>query len=225
VINIFKNNPEALVIYGKAYYIDEQDSFLGHYAVEPWNYQRLLQDCYLCQPAVFFKRSVVEQFGLLNESFHYSMDYEYWLRCGKNIEFQYIPQVLAASRLYSTNKTLRNRPQVFYESSLAVKLHWGQVPDRWIVGYAFVKAETQRIASPVQGVDPIFRPGTDQAWVQTLDQTVRERSSRASSYDRIFFKAFLQASVKNYLFWKQWPSFWGIGKLVYWFFKCYFPMR
>jgi len=30
-----------------------------------------------------FRRSVVEQFGFLDERLRYCMDYEYWLRIGK----------------------------------------------------------------------------------------------------------------------------------------------
>lgn len=198
VIHTFINCPQVLAIYGQGNHIDEEGDFLEPYPVEPWNYKRLLQTCYLCQPSVFFRRSLVEACGLLNESFHYSLDYEYWLRCGQKFEFFYIPQVLASSRVYATTKTLSNRPQVFYESSLAAKIHSGKVPDRWLLGHAFVTAETQ-----TEGL--VDHPN--------------------SQYDRLFFRKFLRASLKNYQFWKQWPSVWGLGKLLYWFFRCYQIIR
>jgi glycosyltransferase involved in cell wall biosynthesis len=197
VLSYFRANPQILVIYGQANHVDENDRFLEAYPVEPWNYKRLIQTCFICQPAVFFKRSVVEHCGALNESFQYAMDYEFWLRCGKEIDFLYVSQVLAASRLYATTKTLSNRPAVFYESSQAVKLHRGRIPDRWLLGHAFVVA---------------------------AEQVAREQSIESTGYDRIFFRAFLRASLKNFKNWRQLPTPWGIGKLLYWFIRCYFQI-
>ena len=214
VLAHFRAHPQVLVIYGQANQVDENDRFLEAYPVEPWNYKRLLQTCFICQPAVFFRRSLVQRFGGLNETFQYSMDYEFWLRCGKEIDFLYVPQVLAASRIYATIKTLSNRPAVFYESGQAVKLHTGRIPDRWLLGHAFVVATdqvatgqvaTEQVASP----KPIATVGT-------------EEGAGSIPYDRIFFRAFLRESFKNFKDWRQIPTPWGVGKLLYWLIRCYF---
>jgi len=138
---IFEAHPEIQVIYGDADWIDEYDQILQPFPTERWNYKRLIETCYLCQPAVFFRRTLIENFGNLNPQLEYCMDYELWLRCGKYINFEYVPQKLAGSRMYSTNKTLSKRLPAHYEINEMLKNKFGTVSDNWIMAYALIKVE------------------------------------------------------------------------------------
>jgi len=138
---VFEANPEVMVVYGDADHIDEQDQFLEDYPTEPWNYEQLKEICFLCQPAVFFRRGLVKKFGSLDASLKYCMDYELWLRWGKDTSFYYLPKKLAGSRLYKDNKTLGQRIAVHYEINDMFRRNFGKVPDKWIFGYAHVKVE------------------------------------------------------------------------------------
>ena len=64
-------------------HIDIDDRAFEEYPTEAWDLERLKETCFICQPALFLRRRVVEQHGLPDESLHYCMDYEYWLRLGK----------------------------------------------------------------------------------------------------------------------------------------------
>lgn len=138
---VFEANPEVMAVYGDADHIDEQDQFLEDYPTEPWNYDQLKEICFLCQPAVFFRRSLVEKLGGLDASLKYCMDYELWLRWGKNTSFYYLPKKLSGSRLYKDNKTLGQRIAVHYEINDMFRRNFRKVPDKWIFGYAHVKVE------------------------------------------------------------------------------------
>lgn len=146
VINYFKQHPEVDVVYGEANHIDKQDKILERYLTEAWNINRLRDICYLCQPAVFFRRRVVEQHGLLNEALHFCMDYEYWLRLASGgVKFAYMPVILAGSRMYAENKTISSRVKVHAEINSMMLNQYGCVPDKWIINYGHVVAERGNI--------------------------------------------------------------------------------
>jgi len=132
----FQEHPDCMFVYGKANYIDPNDRVIGPYRTRKWSYSALTRNCYICQPSVFFRRSVVDRFGVLDESLQYCMDYEYWLRCGKLAPFTYLDVTLSASRLYPENKTLSSRPQILEEACAMLQRTLGHVPRRWLGEYA-----------------------------------------------------------------------------------------
>ncbi|MDZ7962344.1 MAG: glycosyltransferase family 2 protein [Aulosira sp. DedQUE10] len=138
---IFESHPDVQVIYGDADHIDKQDVFIEAYPTEAWNYQRLIEICFLCQPAVFFRRNLVDKYGNLDDSLKYCMDYELWLRYGQHTAFYYLPRKLAGSRLYQDNKTLGQRIAVHYEINNMMYSKFRNVPDKWIFAYAHVNVE------------------------------------------------------------------------------------
>lgn len=148
VVDYFKLNPDIDVVYGKADHIDLNDVAFEEYPTEPWNYERLKETCFICQPALFMRRSIVEKNGLLDESLHYCMDYEYWLRLGGNgAKFAYIEEKLAGSRMYAENKTLGSRLKVHKEINDMFRKLMSVVPDKWIFNYAHAAVD-QKINRP-----------------------------------------------------------------------------
>lgn len=69
----------------------------------------------LHQPAVFFRRSVLADAGLLREDLHYVMDYEFWWRLSEKHRFHYIPEILAIQHRQPDSKTIRSWPKVYEE--------------------------------------------------------------------------------------------------------------
>ncbi len=132
----FSNPARPRVVYGRADIVDETGRNLGPYPVEPWNLARLADFCFLCQPAVFFRRDVVTEAGLLDESLHLALDYEFWLRLGQKAPFQFLDQTLAATRDYAETKTRLRRVDVQRECLLVSHWHTGRWSQKWLRGLA-----------------------------------------------------------------------------------------
>jgi len=96
-VKAFQIHPEADIIYGDCAYIWEDGTILRVQCVPGFRYSRLLRGCFLAQPAVFFRKHVVENHKL-DKRLKVAIDYEYWLRLGKQYRFVHIPRILAADR-------------------------------------------------------------------------------------------------------------------------------
>jgi len=132
--DFFARQPAVDVLYGDAEYLDADDQVIGRYYTEPWNPRRLVRRPFLCQPAVFFRRRVVERFGLLDERLHYTLDYEYWLRLAAGgATFAYLPVVLAGSRLHAETKTLSHGTKLYDELNVMLKRYVARIPDAWLL--------------------------------------------------------------------------------------------
>jgi glycosyltransferase involved in cell wall biosynthesis len=59
----------------------------------------------LHQPSVFWRREVLERVGVLNESLHYAMDYEYWLRIAREFAFHNAERTLSRAHWHPAAKT------------------------------------------------------------------------------------------------------------------------
>jgi glycosyltransferase involved in cell wall biosynthesis len=140
-------HPDVDVVYGDADLIDADDRPLGRYRTEPWRPERLPHSPILCQPAVFFRRRVVERFGPLDEKLRYCMDYEYWLRLAEGgAQFAYVPVVLASSRIHPETKTQRDRLAIHAELNTMLRRRLGHVPASWLLNHAHTQTELNRQA-------------------------------------------------------------------------------
>ena len=105
VLNFINENPDADIVYCDAEEVDENGDTIGDYLVEPWNYERLIDRCIICQPATIIRKSVFDMHGGLSAECQVAIDLEYWLRVGKKVNFVRAPIKLAASRLWAGTKS------------------------------------------------------------------------------------------------------------------------
>ena len=110
VADFFKQFPEVDAVYGACDYVDEHGTVLRPYPTQPYDYVRLVRDAvnYIPQPAMFFRRRVLDTEGYLDESLRYLMDFDYWLRLGVRHTIAYLPERLAALRLHTGAKSLQS---------------------------------------------------------------------------------------------------------------------
>lgn len=125
VVAFLQQNPHSDLVYGRANYVDEQDQVIGMYNTDDYSFERLMQDCCICQPAAFWRARAADKVGPFNEDLVYAMDYEYWLRVAHDGgQIEHIHDVLASSRVYPETKTLSARREIFREI-FAICEEWG----------------------------------------------------------------------------------------------------
>lgn len=145
VLEVFEKHPEVNVVYGNANHIREDDSFIEEYYTEDFDYERLKDICFICQPSLFFRRSVVDKYGYLDDKLQYCMDYDYWLRLGKGEKFYRLNELIAGSRLYDDNKTLGARRKVHEEMLTMQEKNLGKASEKWIYNLAHVIVDEMEI--------------------------------------------------------------------------------
>ncbi len=79
------------------------------------------------QPGTWMRRRVLERFGYLDESYHCSFDYEYFLRICAHVRAEFIPEVMAGFRLHEGSKTARLQRAFFREDWRAYRSHDGRL--------------------------------------------------------------------------------------------------
>lgn len=145
VLAFFAAHPEIDALYGDCAVIDEEGQIQEYYPAEPWDTDRLLDTNFVAQPAMFFRRTVVDRCGLLDEDLHYCLDYDYWLRFREaGIGVAYLPELLAGARIHAQMKTLAHRVAAHVETNDMLKRRFGAAPARWILNHSCVRLGIDR---------------------------------------------------------------------------------
>lgn len=105
VARYYQELPDADVIYGNHVVTTQGGDFLWTKKELPFSLRRLEHHSYMSQPATFFKASVVEKCGILDEQLHFLLDWEYFIRLGKKCKFTHVSDVFATYRLHKVAKT------------------------------------------------------------------------------------------------------------------------
>lgn len=129
IVDYFGRHPNVDVVYGHCLFIAEDKTILRVQLVPKFSYRRLLQRCFLEQPAVFFRRRVIENYSL-NVNLKGPIDYEFWLRIGKSYRFARINKVLAADRNHAQRFSVTQR-SLLENVSEELRKSYGLKKDLW----------------------------------------------------------------------------------------------
>jgi glycosyltransferase involved in cell wall biosynthesis len=107
----FASHPASSWVTGRCRIIDQDNRVIRkgitHYK-NLWlrfaSYQTLQITNYVSQMATFWRREVIEQVGEIDESLHYAMEYDFWLRIGRHYKLDVIDPYLACFRIHASSK-------------------------------------------------------------------------------------------------------------------------
>ena len=124
VVAAFDAHPGAEWVHGRCEIIDAQDrpirrliSAYKDFRARRHTFQNLLTENYVNQMTAFWRRSVHEQIGYLDESLKLAFDYEFWLRLAQRGAPVYLHDRIACFRWYETSKSGSNYERQFEEDA------------------------------------------------------------------------------------------------------------
>ena len=106
--DFFRAHPDTGLLYGDSHYCTSTGDIIGRYRTAEFDLVTLASFNFICQPSTFFRRDVFEAVGGLDESLHFAMDYDLWIRIGQRFPCRYRPGFLSRYRLHETSKTVRD---------------------------------------------------------------------------------------------------------------------
>ncbi len=120
-VQAFRSHPEAGLVYGDVQAIDEYGNIINLLRYGDWGLDGLLAFRVIGQPAVFMRRSVLEQAGYLDPSFHFLLDHQLWLRMARLAGTTYVPETWAAARFHGESKNVAHGAQMSHEAYRVVE--------------------------------------------------------------------------------------------------------
>lgn len=104
VVNTFAEFPHASVVYGDLAFVSRAGTVFRIAPAMPQVTLARLRYHSISQPAVFFRRRIVQEYPLRLD-LHYLLDYEYWLRLCSREVFVHLKKIVAAYRVHPGTKT------------------------------------------------------------------------------------------------------------------------
>lgn len=105
VVRALKDSPHAEFVYGRGWDVDESGAIIGEAGVLTFDLWRLVhQRNFIQQPSCFFRRRLLERVGPIDETLHYVMDWDLWIRFAA-YRGLYVDDFWSCNRVYRDNKT------------------------------------------------------------------------------------------------------------------------
>ncbi len=157
VANTWKQLHEPAILYGLARYIDQHGQDLGscpHQSPSLTVNAMLRMHSIPIQPATFAPTAAVRELGGVDESLHFTMDFDLWIRLAQQLPFHHIPYELAFYRLHDSSKTsaLSERFISDYQKVLERSASQGMIKP------SEAKAYSEIFAARVQLTPDLWRP-------------------------------------------------------------------
>jgi glycosyltransferase involved in cell wall biosynthesis len=132
VARTFREHPDAMWVTGKCRIITETGretrkliTAYKNFWLQMHRPSFLFVTDYVSQPATFWQAGLLSEVGYLDESLHYALDYEYFLRLNGRYPLTIIPDYLAAFRVHAQSKNANAFHKNVYvdEDRIAVYRH------------------------------------------------------------------------------------------------------
>lgn len=117
VANYFIENPGAVIVHGRIEYFGETKKYYSVNIPPKDLATRYVAHICMPQPAAFFRRKLIEEQGCLDETLHFSMDADLYVRAGLHYSMLQVNDVFAKFRLHKQSKSVSSFSKTFLEDN------------------------------------------------------------------------------------------------------------
>lgn len=105
-VEFLQRQPDLGMVYGDGLMVDSERRLLDRHTYRTLDVVDLLSFEVLLQPAAFMRRSVLEEVGFLNDSYHLILDHELWVRIAARYPILHAARFWALERTHPEAKTI-----------------------------------------------------------------------------------------------------------------------
>lgn len=105
--HLARRTHEPALVYGGMMIIDDISEKMRCSSIngEPFDRERLTHLHYVPQPSAYWTRPLWEQVGPLNIDYHYVLDWDWFIRASKIVDFEYVSKFYSICRYHPGHKT------------------------------------------------------------------------------------------------------------------------
>jgi glycosyltransferase involved in cell wall biosynthesis len=105
-VQVLQVDPGLVLVYGDMLSIDSAGETINVQKFDNWGLDGLMRFQIIGQPAVFMRRSTLEQVGFMDIHFHLMLDHHLWLKMAQCGKIMHVPQLWAAARYHEGAKNI-----------------------------------------------------------------------------------------------------------------------
>lgn len=106
VVKVFEENPDVVLAYGNMLAVDENGQTFNTLTYKQLTLEDLLCFQIIGQPAVFMRRSALQQTSGLDSTFHFLLDHLLWIQIAKRGRILHVDQTWSAARYHAEAKNV-----------------------------------------------------------------------------------------------------------------------
>lgn len=105
-VKVFEENPDVVLVYGNMLAVDENSQTFNTLTYRQLTLEDLLCFQIIGQPAVFMRRSALQQTSGLDLTFHFLLDHLLWIKIAKQGRILHVNQTWSAARYHAEAKNI-----------------------------------------------------------------------------------------------------------------------